>query len=195
MLVTFVAGPRGRRTSSSCARAEGAPDRLNTKPGMWMGPNQLEGTAAYKRAREAGMSFARSEVLGHIGSFRDCWTFRRKIAERCNCSIRTVQRAITQGKMLGLIGVARLKKHETPPGADGPLTCSGSHRWTNGYGLAGEAAKRAVDAARLKWIERAATHAVRSKANKPRRKWTAEELDAELERIQRERETRARDGP
>jgi hypothetical protein len=141
------------------------------------------------------MSPTRSLVLGHIGSFRDCWTFRRKIAAHVGCSVRTVQRAITEGKMLGLIGVARLKKHETPPGADGPLTCSGSHRWTNGYGLAGEAAKRAVEAAKLKWIQRAATHAVRTAPKKTQRKWTADELDAELARIQRERETRARDGP
>jgi hypothetical protein len=162
---------------------------------MWMGKNQLEGTAAYKRARAAGMSALRAEVLGHIGSFKDCWAFRRKIAAHVCCSIRTVQRAITQGKMLGLLSVYRLKKNETPPGREGPLTCSGSHRLTAGYGLAGEAAKRAVEENRLKWVARAATHAVRSAARKPGRRWTAEQLDAELERIQRERETQARDGP
>lgn len=150
---------------------------------VWEGPYQSEGTAAFKRALEAGISLLRAFSLGNIGSFRDGWITRRKLASRAKCSVRTVQRAITQARQLGLLGVARAKKGEIPPGMDRPLDCGFSHRWTIGFGKAGEAVKQAVAVARVKYLTRKAASVSPPKPEpKPHRRWTPEELDAELAR-------------
>ncbi len=133
------------------------------------------------------MSALRAWVVAQIASFRDCWVFRKRIAEWARCSVRTVQRAITQARALGLLGVARAKPNEVPTGASSPLPCGWSHRWTIGWGQAAAAVKKAVTAARLAWITRRTTVPV-AKAPPPepeplRRQWTAAELDAELERL------------
>lgn len=166
----------------------------------WPGPAGLEARAAYERARTSGLSAARALVLGCIASFRDGWTFRRNLAEHTGLSVRTVQRAITQGKETGLLGVGRAKKDEIPPGMDRPLPCGWSHRWTIGWGQAYEAAKAAVAQTRLARMVKAAARGDPKPAPKaaesvppgpmqgPRqerapRRWTVSELDAELERL------------
>lgn len=120
----------------------------------YMGPDQATGAFAEDRALQAGMSSARSRVLGEIGSFEDGWAPRKTIAKRIGRSLRTVQRGITQGKELCFLGVARFGKNETPPGAKGPITCGGSHRWTIGREGSGEARRAAVNKARLKKLLR-----------------------------------------
>jgi hypothetical protein len=158
------------------------------------------------------MAPLRAFVVGEIGSFRDCWEFRAKIAKVVGCSVRTVQRAITQAKSLGLIGVARAKKTEIPPGGSRPIECGWSHRWTIGWGKVGRVVDEAIAAARARWITRSVVaavsaptsspqrgdgsssktttnrHRVAASSSAPKRHWTPEELDAELER-------RARAGP
>jgi hypothetical protein len=158
------------------------------------------------------MSPLRAFVIGEIGSFRDCWEFRKKIAKVVGCSVRTVQRAITQGKSLGLVGVARAKKTEIPPGAARPVECGWSHRWTIGWGKVGRVVDEAIAQARARWITRSVVaaasaptsspkpcdgsssktttnrHKAWASSSAPKRHWTPEELDAELER-------RARAGP
>ena len=168
----------------------------------WPGPAGLEARAAYERARTSGLSAARSLVLGCIASFRDGWTFRKNLADHTGLSVRTVQRAISQGKLEGLLGVARAKKDEIPPGAKEPLRCGWSHRWTIGWGQAYEAAKAAVANTRLARMVKAAVRGESKPAPKaaesapagpmqgprqerPARQWTASELDAELERLAR----------
>lgn len=173
---------------------------------LWLGPVHSEARAAYHRARDTGLSPLRSLVVGSIASFKECWAFRTKLAAHVGCSVRTVQRAITQAKSEGLIGVARAKKGEKPPNWDREVPCGWSHRWVIGWGRAGEAVKQAVDAARARWIIRSAMVAPAKPAEKPpvaesqaprtygstmdprhgpRRRWTAAELDAELERLER----------
>lgn len=155
----------------------------------WPGPFASEARAAYQRSRELGMSAGRALVLGCIGSFKQCWQFRRSLAEYTGLSVRTVQRAITQGKSLGLCGAQRAKPNEVPPGRSLPLPCGWSHRWIVGWGLAMDAAKAAVERARLRRVERAAAKgiAVRPKRTETasQRAWTAAELDAELARLAR----------
>ena len=141
------------------------------------------------------MSALRALVVGNIASHRDCWAFRAKLAAKTGASVRTVQRAITQAAALGLIGVARSKPNEKPPGLATIVPCGWSHRWTVGWGKAGAELKRAVDAARLRFTLRRATRAappapcdVKPKPCSQRsphgaRKWSAAELDAELERL------------
>jgi hypothetical protein len=184
-----------------------------------MGPFVHEAERMFLRARERGISVKRSLVLANIASFRVAWAPRRTLAAQTDSSVRTAQRAITQGKEEGLIGVARLKPNEVPHGAKGPLTCGGSNRWTIGWGKANDDVKREVERARLLQLYRAATR----QQPTPRARWlsqhepppmpkatpatspapartpprryagiSAAELDAELERVPRER---TRDGP
>lgn len=177
---------------------------------MWLGPVHSEARAGYQRARNAGLSPMRALVVGSIASYRECWAFRKKIAARVGCSIRTVQRALTQARAEGLIGLARAKKDERPPGVDRngkpfePMPCGWSHRWVIGWGAAGKAVADAVHAAKARWLVKHAAPQrvpapVRSEALKgryapapvrteyQRRSWTASELDAELERLAREK--------
>ena len=166
---------------------------------MWLGPVHTEARAGYERARNAGLSPMRALVVGSIASFQECWAFRKNLARHVGCSVRTVQRAITQAKAEGLIGTARAKKTEVPPHwPHGPVTCGWSHRWVIGWGKAGEAVKDAVAAAKARWMVKVATPqkmttrppgstmdpaAPRPRTVHQRRSWTADELDAELERL------------
>ena len=166
---------------------------------FWVGPVAHEARAAFERARNAGLSSARALVIGNVASRKDCWAFRKTIAKKIGCSVRTVQRGLTQAKELGLIKTFRAKKGEVPPGRKEPLKCGWSHRVVVGWGQAGEAVKQAVDAARARWIVKAATPRVsppsrggvdskpRGVAARPeyqRRTWTSAELDAELARLE-----------
>lgn len=123
----------------------------------YLGPDHLEGRLAEQRARASGMSALRARIVGHVASFRDCWTFRRTMAEREKCSVRTVQRALTEAREEGLIGVARAKPNEVPPGLKTPMACGWSHRWIIGRGLAVAAALAAVAAAKAAALVRRAT--------------------------------------
>lgn len=137
-----------------------------TSNGLWLGPHHGEARAAYTRARRAGLTSLRALVIGSVASFKDCWAFRAKLAAKHDCSVRTVQRALTQAREEGLIGVARSKcdivrgkkVFEKPPHFDKPVPCGWSHRWTIGWGKAGAAVKQAVEAARARWIVRHAVH-------------------------------------
>jgi hypothetical protein len=156
----------------------------------WPGPKTIEARAAYERARNSGLSVARSVVIGCIASFQDGWIFRKTLAKHIGICVRTVQRAITQGKEEGLIGVGRAKQNEIPPGASEPFACGWSHRWTIGWGEAYEAAKAAVARTRLaRMAKKLVRTAPGSNPQQPapqersQRQWTASELDAELERI------------
>lgn len=169
------------------------------------GPNPHEARSAYIRARRAGMNSLRALVVSFCASFKDCWAFRRKIAEIIGCSVRTVQRALTQAQDLGLLRCARAKKGEAPPGAKRPIDCGFSHRWIMGWGEAGKnAAKRiaaAIERARMRRVlsvvgdkpqAKTRRNPMEPKPQTPnqRRQWTVEELDAELARIERERSSR-----
>jgi len=170
---------------------------------LWLGPVHTEARAGYQRARNAGLSPLRSLVIGTVASFKECWTFRKNIARKVGCSVRTVQRALTQARQEGLIGVARAKKNEVPPNWEhGPVTCGWSHRWVIGWGKAGQAVADAVHAAKARWLVK---HAAPQKTPtisppigstmdpKPKRrqppggKWTAEYIDAELDRLAAEK--------
>jgi hypothetical protein len=164
----------------------------------WPGNSAAEARAAYQRARDAGMSAGRALVIGCIASFREGWIFRKNLAEHTGLSVRTVQRAITQAKDCGLIGVARAKQNDIPPGMDRPLPCGWSHRWTIGWGQAAAAAMAAVANCRVaRMVKAAARGIIDPKSSKqpdgtlgPReqrqpRRWTAAELDEELARLSR----------
>lgn len=101
------------------------------------------------------MSLARSWVIGGIASFKDAWLFRLKLARWFRCSVRTIQRAITEGKELGLIGVARCKQGEIPPGAQTAIPCGWSHRWTVGWGKAVDVARSEIAQTRFARIMKA----------------------------------------
>jgi hypothetical protein len=146
------------------------------------------------------MSIARATVAAFVASFKDCWAFRRQISRVLGVSVRTVQRALTQGQDLGLLRTARAKQGEVPTGARGPIDCGFSHRWTIGWGVAGKRAgekiQTLIEHARMRRVVRALTPATKARTMKPKpspvqqRQFTLEELDAELLRIDRERQER-----
>lgn len=127
------------------------------------------------------MSPLRALAFAQIASFREGWVFRKRIAKKIGGSVRTVGRAIRQAKDLGLLGTARAKKHEIPPGLDKPLVCGWSHRWIIGWGKAGQAVAAAVNQARARRLAKLTAKGVRPVAQPRRRRWTAEELERELE--------------
>lgn len=167
----------------------------------WRGPYGAEAASAYERARHAGLSELRARIVGHIASYRETWAFASSIAGWVHASRRTVFRALAQAKETGLIGSRPIKDDEIPPGANGPITCGGSLRWTIGWGKAMGDARAAVAAARVRWLLR--TQGVGGRpatTDKPKRKppeqpphttqrpsrpeyqrrMTAEEIDAAL---------------
>lgn len=165
---------------------------------MFPGPHVAEARAAFARALENGMSSKRAHGLGVIASFKEGWIPRRSIARWIGGCVRTVGRMIHQAKGIGLLGTARAKKHEIPPGRTEPFTCGWSHRWIIGWGKAGKAVDDAVHAARARWLVKVAAPApaasggdkgtARAVAARPeyqKRRYTAAEIDAELERIDR----------
>jgi hypothetical protein len=175
---------------------------------MWLGPFHIEARAAYQRARNATLSPTRALVIGTVASYKDCWTFRRTIAAKVGCSIRTVQRALTQARAEGLIRMHRAKKGEIPPRRQddtqhGPIPCGWSHRFVMGWGQAGRAVADAVHAAKARWLVKQAAplrtappaaapfHAPSGTIKPParteyqRRSWTPAELDAELDKLER----------
>lgn len=182
-----------------------APQNLLPAFAEGWGPYPHEARSMYFRARRQGMSLLRSTVAAYVASFKDCWAFRKKIAATVGVSVRTVQRAITQGQDLGLLNARRGKKGEVPPGARGPLDCGFSHRWTTGFGEHGKNAVRSIAAAvercKMRRVLRVATRKSKPTsspltlpafdANEARRRvtrgLTVEQLNAELERIGRER--------
>ena len=150
----------------------------------WPGPFPTEARSAYQRCRESGMSSGRALVIGCIASFQQGWLFRRTLAGHTGLSVRTVQRGITQARILGLLGTARAKPNEVPPGRKEPVRCGWSHRWIVGWGLAVEACKAAVERARQRRLAKIAEPKVkRARTPAQRRTWTSEELDAELNRM------------
>jgi len=160
----------------------------------YLGPDYLEARAMWQRAVSEGFSVARAVVLANVASFKDCWTARKSLAKQVGVSLRTVQRALTQGQETGLIGKARAKKGEVLPGMKEPQTCGYSHRWTVGRGLAAAQAVAAVAAARVaRMVRRSAVApspkpppaAPRPGAAAPRRRYTAEELENELAQLPR----------
>jgi hypothetical protein len=159
----------------------------------WAGYSQTEGLAAYLRAREAGLSMFRSLALGHVGSFEDGWIFRPSLAELVTCCVRTIGRALKDGREAGLVKCVRGGKKEIPPGIKKPLKCGFSHRWTTGWGKGAEVVREAVEKARAdaekRKLKRVAIGVVQpAKKREPagsepkRRRWTAEEIDAEAAR-------------
>jgi hypothetical protein len=169
-------------------------------PFPYLGPDFTEARAMLNRAISEGLSHARAAVLANVASFRDCWASRWRLAQQVGVSLRTVQRALTQGHEIGLIGKARARKGEIMPGSpktkehpDGvPQTCGYSHRWTVGRGQAVAEALAAVAAARVRRLLRQEKRAGAGVAppppgapkpqQEPRRRYTAAELDAELAR-------------
>lgn len=142
----------------------------------WVGGDHNEARLQEQRARHAGLSVARARVIGNIGSTRDCWAFRNTIAKLVRVSVRTVQRAITQGKELGLIEVHRAKKNEAPPGRTDPLPCGWSHRWATSRGMGNARAQEAIAAARVRAAMRRSAAPVLQAAARRRRGMTADEL-------------------
>jgi len=167
-----------------------------TLPAFWLGGHAHEAALAFQRARESGLNTARALVVGQIASFRDGWVFRSKLAKRVGVCTRTVGRAIRQAKDAGLLNTARAKPNEIPPGLEEQrddagnvvkparrLPCGWSHRWIIGWGKAGETVRALVNQARARRLAKLSSKGLRPVPTRQGRRWTAEELERELERV------------
>lgn len=148
----------------------------------WPGPLQAQAWEVYRLCLSEGMPTKRAIAVAAICSFRDGWIFRESVAEFAGCCIRTVQRGISQAVLLGILGRARAKKREIPPGMDRPLKCGWSHRWLIGAGMDAVHAIAARSAARMTQIARTAARSTKSlgTAVRARARMTADQLDAAL---------------
>ena len=154
---------------------------------FWPGRFSDEANRAFNRAIQSGMTSLRSLVIGSVGSFRDCWMFQRTLAKNLGCSLRTVQRALREGRQLGLIECHRAKAKEKAPEIGKTLPCGWSHRWVVGWGRAKETVEKLVNVARAKALVPGLFRKKPKKAEEsatPHRRWTAEEIEAELARRQ-----------
>lgn len=119
--------------------------------GFWLGPDWREAQASFEAALRLGLTPVRALVVGHIASFKDCWTFARTLADAVRCCRRTVQRAVAEAKSLGLMGTGRAKKNEIPKGRKEPLSCGWSHRWIIARGMPLEQRAPEQAMAKTKW--------------------------------------------
>jgi hypothetical protein len=82
------------------------------------------------------MSWPRAYALACLASYgRKSWTFQRTLAKFTGFCVRTIQRAMRQAKLFGLMISKRIKRGETAPGGRGPLTCGAALRTIIGWGL------------------------------------------------------------
>jgi hypothetical protein len=82
------------------------------------------------------MSWKRAYIIACAASQgKVCWAFQSTLAKYTGYSVRTVQRAFSQAKRLGLIVSRRLRRGEQPDGANGPITCGGALRRFVSWGL------------------------------------------------------------
>ena len=153
----------------------------------WPGTMQEQAWEAYRLCIESGMTSTRASSVAAVCSFRDGWIFRAAVAECVGCCVRTVQRAISQAASLGIIGRARAKPKEIPPGLHRPLPCGWSHRWMVGAGMDAVHAVAARSAARMAYLARSTARLVRSVPEIVERsaRMTVADLDAALARLPR----------
>lgn len=129
-----------------------AQDASATK--VWKGPDQGAGDAAFVFALRKGERDTGALLLAQFASFPDAWGFAETFASAINRSRRTVQRYVARFKAQGWMFSKRGRDGETPPNAQGPLSCGFTHRWVVGRKLAGTARENAVAAARATQVQR-----------------------------------------
>ena len=173
---------------------------LQLRP-SFIGPDHVAARVQLQRALDAGLTHARSQVLANIASFIDGWVFRPTLAKFLGLSVKTVQRAINDGRSEGICGVARGKKGERPRGWKGqePPWCGFSHRWMIARDEVGEVARVAIAWAKASAITRAATAAAKAVTKKVlQRREQKRRVLTDAERLELERidaESRAREQP
>lgn len=142
-----------------------APLRLQPS---FLGPDHVAARLQLGRALDAGITHARAQALANVASFVDGWVFRKTIAKFLRVSVKTVQRALNDGRSEGLCGVARGKKGERPRGWKGeePPWCGFSHRWMIGREQVGEAAKALIAMAKASALVRGANAAAKAVARR-----------------------------
>ncbi len=80
------------------------------------GVHRREALFVFRYALSEGMSWKRARVLAAAASYGETfWGFQDNLAEFVGCSIRTVQRAFNEAKVLGLLYSRRSRKGELTP--------------------------------------------------------------------------------
>ena len=87
-------------------------------------------------AIDRGMSRPRAWALACYASYgRKVWTFQSTLAKFTGFCVRTIQRAVRQGKSFGILISKRIKRGETPKGGRGPLRCGAAMKTFVGWGM------------------------------------------------------------
>lgn len=152
-----------------------------TALGLFGGPYKRQAVEAHATGVAEGWKGFGPAIYGELMSWgRNPWLFQANIARRVGCCVRTVQRWLAFFRDEGLLRCWRGSNRETPPGARGPVTCGFSNRALTAWHAVGERFRELV----AQYKAERARKADERKARRARR-WTADEIDAELERRSR----------
>lgn len=100
------------------------------------GVHRREALFVFRFAIGQGMSFKRAHCLAVAASYGEkSWVFQKTVANWAKCSMRTVQRAMNEAKILGIIYSRRSRQGEVPPNARGSLKCGCAIRTFTAWGL------------------------------------------------------------
>lgn len=185
---------------------------MTTDALLFEGPAGLLGAAAVKVALQAGVSGKAALLFGRLASFngKPFWQLRRTLAALFLVSVRQVTRYFRELVDAGLIVNKPAPIDAIPPGCSRPLPFRVWYKWVVGLPALRQAVKVGSKAAYERWRDRfeasRAAHVTRSKlgaiigsivsskapatakratsSDEPRpRRWTPDEIDAELTRI------------
>lgn len=141
------------------------------------GPFKAEARKAYALAVAEGWRGKGPAVYAELVSWgKDPWLFQSTIAELHGCAVRTVQRWLRRLRDEGLLQCFRAKKGEIPKGRDRPVSCGWSHRVLTLWHAIGERFDQLREELRQKQAAKVAAR------NAGRRRYTADEIDRELEK-------------
>ena len=100
------------------------------------GVHRREALFVFRFALLQEMSWKRAHCLAVAASYgQKSWVFQGTIAKHVKCSVRTVQRAMNEAKMLGILWSRRSRQGEVPPNARGSLKCGCAIRTFAAWGL------------------------------------------------------------
>jgi hypothetical protein len=129
-----------------------------------------EAIRVYKWARSEGMTHARARILSCGAAYgRQFYTFERTLAEFTGFCRRTVQRAMAEGKKLGLITSKWIKRGTFAPGSKVRMNNGGALRTVVGWGLDDTAAHAARCVRRVNETYRQAALNVRRERDRAER--------------------------
>lgn len=95
-----------------------------------------EADRVFRFCEEHGFAGKRAYALACLASYGEkSWTFQRTVANFARVCVRTIQRAVRQGKRFGVLTTKRIPRGARPPGAEKRLDCGAAWKWFTAWGL------------------------------------------------------------